>query len=296
MNPFDLRGPEFLAFFVGLGFVTWLVLEALDRRRRPSTPSVALLRDPYLVAGLRGGEDEVARLATLSLLGRGLLRDAGTGRVARTAAPAVGAAGAPPALTLVEKELLAATGPEPRTLARLVRKQSVRDAARHVVKPLHALGLVAGGEEDPWRVRASRVALALLLTVAVVKLVVALSRGRTNVLFLLVLAGLAAWAFTAWGRRRTLTPARRSVLADLRRLFGAEGGFVRWKPTLLGALGSDLLLSAAVLGFGGGPFRRMQERTSGSGDSGGWFGSSCGSSCGSGGCGGGGGGCGGCGS
>ncbi len=73
MNPFDLRGPEFLVFYfffsaAVIGCIT--LLRRLDENRESGKPP---LDDPYLVAYLRGGEGEAVRVAALSLFDRGLL-------------------------------------------------------------------------------------------------------------------------------------------------------------------------------------------------------------------------------
>lgn len=73
MNPFDFRGPEFLAFYLILSVV---VLIALYRYRlfvESGPPPRIDLSDPYLIAYLRAGEYEAARIALVSLVDRGLL-------------------------------------------------------------------------------------------------------------------------------------------------------------------------------------------------------------------------------
>ena len=73
MNPFDLRGPQFLVFYI---FFSWLVIVALTLLRRLSEDrdtGKPPIDDPYFVAYLRGGESEALRVATLSLIDRGLL-------------------------------------------------------------------------------------------------------------------------------------------------------------------------------------------------------------------------------
>ncbi len=77
MNPFDLCGPEFLLFYVVLvaavSGVAVLVRRVLESGPVPRFREV----DPYLVAHLRGGSSEVLRVATISLLDRGLLQISG---------------------------------------------------------------------------------------------------------------------------------------------------------------------------------------------------------------------------
>src|SRR3954469_2058 len=77
MNPFDLYGPEFLVFFLALSVVV-TGATAFLRWRLESGPVPELGNvDPYQVSYLRGGYHEAVRVATLSLLDRGLLRAEG---------------------------------------------------------------------------------------------------------------------------------------------------------------------------------------------------------------------------
>src|SRR3974390_1249430 len=77
MYPFDLPGPQFLVFY---GVFALAIILALNIGRRISeggpTPQIEAT-DPYLFACLRGGPKEVARVATLGLVDRGLLQISG---------------------------------------------------------------------------------------------------------------------------------------------------------------------------------------------------------------------------
>src|SRR5215470_5476558 len=73
MNPFDLSGPPFLAFYVVVMiFVVVAVKLAIDAGEGGVPPSLPL-GDPYHIAWLRGGTAEAARIAVLALTDRGLL-------------------------------------------------------------------------------------------------------------------------------------------------------------------------------------------------------------------------------
>src|SRR5262245_590198 len=73
MNPFDLRGPEFLLFSFCFSLAVVIAIVVL-RRRAESGPAPKIdLGDPYLVAYLRGGGDEALRLVVVSLVDRGAL-------------------------------------------------------------------------------------------------------------------------------------------------------------------------------------------------------------------------------
>src|SRR5215475_10073470 len=73
MNPFDLRGPEFLLFYFFFSLVVIYAIAFL-RRRAESGPAPKIdLGDPYLIAYLRGGGNEALRVAVISLVDRGML-------------------------------------------------------------------------------------------------------------------------------------------------------------------------------------------------------------------------------
>ena len=73
MNPFDLRGPEFLLFYFIFSAAVLFILFYLRQRDESPDAGKPPLDDPYLVACLRGGEIEALRVATLSLIDRGFL-------------------------------------------------------------------------------------------------------------------------------------------------------------------------------------------------------------------------------
>ena len=78
MNPFDLRGPEFLLFYLFLAIVV-IGLLVLTRyfSEAGDAPKIDL-SDPYLIAYLRGGEHGVMWVAMVALIDRGLLVADGT--------------------------------------------------------------------------------------------------------------------------------------------------------------------------------------------------------------------------
>ena len=78
MNPFNLRGPEFLLFFAALSALSVGVI-VVHRRLTEDGPSPAIdLADPYLLVYLRGGPNEALMVGMVSLLDRGLLASDGT--------------------------------------------------------------------------------------------------------------------------------------------------------------------------------------------------------------------------
>lgn len=310
MNPLDLRGPEFLLFYLVYGALVLWGLAAWRRRVETADGVGVKLSDPYLIAQLRGGRNEALRVATLSLIDRGLLQ-------VRGQELAVAEGVTPDAVRRpIEKEILAlfARG-NPAWL--LFDTSAAGAATLAFERALLLEGLLPG--EPHTRQRRGRAvwAVVLLAGLAFVKLLVALARGRTNVLFLIVLAVLFTLVAVARAFPRR-TAKGDALLADLRALFAG----LRQRAASLhpGGATSEVALLAAVFGLSALPATGWAEARAlldaaqrgfpnsgaggaSSGGSGSVFDvfttSSCGSasSCGGGSCGGGcGGGCGGCGS
>jgi uncharacterized protein (TIGR04222 family) len=322
MNPFDLRGPEFLVFYI---FFSWLVIVGVTLLRRLSEDrdvGKPPIDDPYFVAFLRGGESEALRVAALSLIDRGLLtlKSSGTPALLPGSADSLLVLADPAAIETVkrplEKRILEAFKtalPIHSTLAGLQGCTACFDYAINLEK----FGLLPDEEVRKARLRRVAIAIGILLGVAAVKIFIALSRGHTNIVFLIILSCLAAFiAFKTSNPFRTLRGEK--FLQDVKSLFSS----LRQRAASLrpGGATSDLVWLASAYGlaevspilFPSVMALRPRKPIGGSG-SGGWGGwssgnSSCGtsSSCGSGGsscsggggCGGGGcgGGCGGCGS
>ena len=297
MNPLDLRGPEFLVFYFGLGVAT-LGLMWFLRRTNESDSSVAPLLSDYLeIAYLRGGANEALRVATMNLVNRGLVDIKSSDRLHTVDRHA---------RELVAKEA------ERGILDRFTVPQAAtgifsdwklrRAATRDCRPPLVRQGLLPNAAQRFVRAFLLLTGGFMLGGVAVVKILVALSRGRSNIMLLIVEAlvfGVLLYKVTHPRR----TPAGNAVLADLRTLFA--GLRARGPSLALGVDTQDFALLMAVFGMTALPpafnFDRLFPRAAQSSGCGSGCGSSSGSSCGGGGssCGGGGcggGGCGGCGS
>jgi uncharacterized protein (TIGR04222 family) len=317
VNPFDLRGPEFLLFYFVFFVVVLFILFFLRQRDERQEAGKPTLDDPYLVACLRGGESEALRVATLSLIDRGLLilKSSGTSVLFPGAAENRLELKDPAAIDTVkrpiEKSILEAfktAKPVGSTLDLLVGCTACSEYACK----LEEFGLMPDPEIRSARRRRLMLAIYVLLGVAGLKIIIALSRGRTNILFLIILAGLAAYVTS-----RTSNPFRTArgekFLEDVKSLFSS----LRLRAASLrpGGATSDLVWLASAYGLREVPpvlfpqvtalYRRKSAREYGGWDFSSWGsgdsscgsgGTSCGggSSCGGGGgCGGGG--CGGCG-
>jgi len=299
MNPFDFRGPAFLGFYLIASAIGLLVLYLVSRRgpaHLPSGEARRQLRDPYLLAFLRGGARETLLTVAFSLHQRKLLSSAGEG---------MRATGSKDALQAVGNRLEHAVLSECRstqTVRQLLGSASLRDAAEAYAEPLRETGLIADETEMARRLPFFLFVGGGLLAMSATKLYLAFQRGHSNVVFLIVLTGLAlVLAYKIFQSRNT--NAGHVALRDQQTLFERLKSRVNRLATD-GATNEAVLVAAAFGLFAlpqtAYPFAaRMRETlqsTSSSSSSCGSSCSSCSSSCSSSSCGGGGGGCGGCGS
>lgn len=300
MNPFDLRGPEFLVFYALLTAAVIAVLFLLRRAlESESAPPRADLADPYLIAYLRGGEHEAMRVAVVSLVDRKLLVATGT-ELKRADHATTDSVRKPLEKALLRK--FAKTG----DVSWIFDDQMLKDACEEYRLALQNRRLLPDDSIERARRKRFVVALLILLGVGGIKIVVALSRGRTNITFLVILMVVAVALATKVSFPR-LTARGAAMLEDVRTLYGGlKDRALSIRP---GGATVEAAMLAAVFGVGAlagdayayttGLFPRVKSSSSSSGSSS--CGSSCGSSsdsssgssCGGGGCGGG---CGGCGS
>ena len=280
-SPFDLHGPQFLVFYVALGACALLVLALLRHAGESSQPCPVNLSDPYLIAYLRGGKAETLRVATMCLVHRGFLTPQGSNLAA--------APGYPRAALRIPLE------------QRLYDHFSVQSAATSVFKSgrfdrdlqpykeqLERLDLIPNTIARMAQNFRAAVAIVVLWLAAGIKIVIALSLGRSNVRFLVILS--VVFAIAAIGVARTRQTRRgAAMVSSLRTLFGS---LKQRTPTLLPAANPDELLIVGAV-FGAATAFPLAKTLYPKASSSGSCGSSCGSSCGGGGCGSG---CGGCGS
>jgi uncharacterized protein (TIGR04222 family) len=303
MNPFDLPGPAFLAFYLALSVVVIVALVVSRLVVESSAAPKLDLSDPYLIAYLRGSEFEVLRVAVVSLVDRSLLITMGTQlRRAEHASPSS-------VRRPIEAELLRkfANADEATSIYTDLRLQ---EACRTYEQTLKNAGLLPNEQIN--RARLIRLLLACLVLggAGLVKIVLALASGRTNVVFLVILMIIAIVVAGKISFPR-LTESGKAMIGDLQNLYeDLKGRALLMQP---GGATIEPMMLAAVFGVGaleasGFAFTRVifpqatrNELLGSSGtayacnsvSSGSSSGSSCGSSCGGGGCGGGCGGCGG---
>lgn len=296
MFPFNLRGPEFLLVFLIFGVAALVALYIARTRAEGGKAAGVRLSDPYLIATLTGGSAHLLRVATLSLIDRGLLAISVNGTTVRAVKP-----GAENSVrNEVEKQLLRHFNGG-REAKSVFENSDLEKRAAPYKQELRQLELLPSDAVQQTRTLRWLLAMGLLEGFGAIKLVVALSEGRRNVEFLIVLMIVFAIAgvlitFPARTRRGD------EVVEDLRSLF--SGLKDRCSEFRAGHSTNEMALLAGVFGLGLLPAsiypytKTLYPKAVDAGASGCGSSSSCGSSCSGGGCGGGGcgSGCGGCGS
>ena len=201
MNPLDLRGPEFLQFYLLYGLAVFgLAWVWRNRLLSAAEPTLDVLRwtpgvypregDAYEIALLRGGSQEVVRTilgrlvasGRIGLLGRSLRLSEGNG---------------PQNLPPIEASALDALSNAPAGIDISAGERVIHRAVEPYLAPLAAdldHQRLTFSSEQVRKLRSVRLmALAAILGLALVKAAVAIGRGRTNLGFLLLLTiGYAA--------------------------------------------------------------------------------------------------------
>lgn len=221
----DMYGPTFLVFYAVTIVLTLttclLVLRASDWTARLSPPVIPQNPDPYEIAYLRGGENEVARSVIFALVQRGFLRLASRG------GPAVEQAEKPK-----EEERRSMSSMERRVFDWFSKPHTVNGLFDEEALPRHLKPFCAAYEQKlqseklltptDLHGRTRQVMLAgaaIILGLGGYKLLVALSRGRFNVVFLILLAAAGTFVLSRLCRTGRLSRRGRVYLAKLQLAF-----------------------------------------------------------------------------
>ncbi|MFY9823417.1 MAG: TIGR04222 domain-containing membrane protein [Thermoanaerobaculia bacterium] len=320
-NPLDMRGPEFLAFYLvyGLGvfFLAWL-LRVLWNRASESpagarwSPGIyPREEDAHAIALLRGGPEEVARTVLGRLVAEGFLIPDGS--MLRLPAEPLQDRSRLPALEEEVLQTVTAASADGGIRAREALARGVehlRPRLEPLGRELEGVGLIPGPEQKRGYRLLGLAAFLLVTGLGAAKLLVAISRGRSNVQFLILLLIVSVGVSIRLMRPPLRTAAGDRYLAWLKR--SHEGLAIMLSDGRRQSFG-ELTLVAGIFGIGFLPMLASlqtalvpppRQRSGGEGGYGGESGcgsggggSSCGGSSGCGGGGGcsGGGGCGGCG-
>lgn len=302
-NPIaNLYGPYFLALYAAVAVAGIVVARWLTRDRDPTASldpePVPAEPDHYEIAYLRGGAAEVCRLAVAELLQRGYVELDG-GIIMRAPDAPDDAHLPPPARTVLDwfqdetpcsfKDLFTAGGPQDR----------LQSYCSEVRARLEGRQLLAGPAIRSYRNRVVGLAGLLLLAFGGYKLTVALTKGFTNVGFLvmMMIAAVVVLGFQFRGLG-SLTSRGRTYLERLRLAFDSFRERVSWDTTAgsdprtlltVGIFGAAALTGPLFLDFGTAlaDFEKSLQRSTSDGGAVGGCGDGGGSGCG--------GGCGGCG-
>lgn len=303
MNPFDWYGPEFLLFYVFfsvlvIGGMVWL------RNKNESGPTPKLeLSDPYLIAYLRGGANEVLRVAIVSLVDRNLLSDNGSKLMTRMKVTP------DRARHPVEKALIEYFKSEAEANS-VFSNAGLENACEPYRARLESVGLVPDDATRNARQLLLIIAILLLVAVALIKISIGVSRERPVTFLIILMVVAVIIPFFVWSPR--LTARGKSALEDIQSLYRdlrdrshtLRGGGATAEAVMLAAVFGVAALEAEAFAY----TRTLFPRAANSSGESSWSSScgsscgsssdsssssSCGSSCGGGGCGGG---CGGCGS
>ena len=293
-NPLaTMQGPEFLAFYLAIACIVLIAayrhIAAQDQtgaERPPPTPSDI---DPYELAYLRGGANEVVRTAVYSLRQQGLI-EIKKGRLHVTGF-------SPQALSAIERrvyETITSKSDIPALFARHIR-DTVERLCSAYRRRLSAQQLLASGEIKTTAQVTLGVAGGLLLALAGYKIWAARVHGHSNLGFLFGEAAVAVIAlFFIYHKTAADFASKRgkAFLAQLRLAYSGRRTSAVF-GTSTSAAGGTALLMVGLFGFDilkgtqDAAFAQTFQQSSSSGGGCGGSGGGCG--------GGGGGGCGGCG-
>lgn len=240
MNPLDMSGPYFLAFYLVVGAGLYLLLRHLLRKREAALPlPQQILSDAYEIGMLRAGGKEAIRLATVSLVDRGLLEAEG-GTLSTKPGHSVDHARRP-----LEKAILDRYA-QPGDAYALLEDYRIGAKCSEYLDSLRGKNLLLNHHVRRMRLPLVAGAIGAGLLLAGMKISVAISRGKANYQFLVLLAVVfTVLAMAEFFRNRTGLGDR--VLQDLRLLFQGRRKSAR-RPRAGGQTNEAILL-AAVFGL-----------------------------------------------
>lgn len=299
MNPFYWSGPAFLLFYSIFGMamlvIQWRLWKRDDSSKDAYIDLTQMASDPYRIAYLRDGLGEAVKVATISLIDRGLLKQDQRELKLRDL-HALKAVQRP-----IEREVLRQYYSQKQVY--ILPSNELRLIGDGYRDDLVKLGLLIAPQEKRNTWIKTLIICVCLLAISLIKMDIAIATGHYNILFLVLLTaafiGLIIWLGSFVHR----TAAGSRLLGDLRTFFSRlsvnadninPGGETN-EATLVAAIYGMYYLPQSKFPFIYQLYPRPTATDSGSSSSndssgsgcGSGGGSSCGSSCG--------GGCGGCG-
>jgi len=291
-NPFNWYGPQFLVFYLVLSILLHILVRVYIKLQENGPVPKIEMNDPYQIAYLRGGSNEAIRIATISLIDRGLLKV--NERLSTVTLETADKNDWQIVQRRLEKALLHFFA-VPQKAFEAFKSSTCLAACDEYKQNLGRQKLVCDADVIKHRLPIILLAGALLASIAALKVYIALERGRHNIGLLIVLAiGSLIMLSPALKKHRTATGDL--LVKDLKKLF--EPLYLRRAFLKPGGQTNEAALLAAVFGVSALSISFISLKTIYPKSNSNSCGSSCGSSCSSSGCGGGscGGGCGGCGS
>jgi uncharacterized protein (TIGR04222 family) len=183
MNPFDLSGPPFLAFYIGLAVIVVIAAKLAIAAAEGGVPPSLPLGDPYHIAWLRGGTPEAARVAVLALTDRGLLTVSGDNLVNLSSAQSF-------IQHPIERAILARCAQSGTAATAILNDPGVEQACAPYQARSEQMQLTPDAGMRARRYRWFGLVAAFLLAIALIKIEIAIGRGRYNVAFLIILPQL----------------------------------------------------------------------------------------------------------
>lgn len=257
MNPLDWTGPEFLVFYIPYGLcivaLAWLARTLfLALQRQDTFPNARWMPGIYpreadapVIAFLRGGHREAVRTLLSRLVGLGLIEVEGHQVRARSADPAD--PGAAP-LQPIERGAWRALDHSARSAADAESRvqKAVAPHLQEMSQMLADQGLLTGDAQKTALRRLLAITWLAVCGLGLLKLVVGLARGRTNVGFLvLLLIGFTLLIFRLLKLPRRL-PAGDRYLSWLQE---AHSGLVQRVESGQRDGAGDLALAAGIYGL-----------------------------------------------
>ncbi len=201
----DLYGPYFLLFYA-VAIVALIVacrrsIRSVDRTRDLDLPEIPAKLDPYEIAYMRGGVNEVTRVAIASLIQRGLLQIteekkflSKVKKIAKGRKPAHGE------LTPIEARVLKWSG-YPADPPTIFQPSGIPGLLEEVCASYEAelaeKNFLAPPEMKGLALRLWSIGLAIIIVLGLYKLGVGIAKGHTNVLFLCVMGPVGGLVFSA---------------------------------------------------------------------------------------------------
>lgn len=241
MNPFDLRGPEFLLFYLILCVVVIVAMIYARRSAESGRTPKTNLSDPYLIAFLRGGKNETLRIAVLSLIDRNLLTvDNQTIQTAENVSI--------DSVSVPLEQAMLKTFAKGYSASSIYTSPTLEAACRPYEDLLKQNGLLPDDATRARRRKQFAIAATVMLGVGVVRIFQSVVAGHFNLLFLIFMMPVAVLIARAYHSPR-LTQRGKTFLEDIQTLY-AHMKYANLNPQRGSTSTDNMMLAAAVFGIG----------------------------------------------